>query len=625
MVEFREIDELEDDEEDLRVQIRIPSITEEERDQLLREFHIEYLGEQDSFETNLRPTEGEEREIPRYWEIRTNEKLNESLNKQWKIIVTPNFNKRYRQAVTYCSLMEALDNQTIQQTPKAFREFAERYGIHRTTVSRWASGKKKSSLINQLEHLRKVKPIEPKNKESTELSIFDCKRTPHVIFSSTNTPLTIEDKDSIEESGYQFRLGIVDDRQYVWVQEKNSLLSAFCNQYFYFNGMQDLDSIYKEAASHLELDSMDTAVHHIYQLSKQFTQINRELITKDNPRIPGSSLHLMCDIAGISIDQLEGRIVKISGANGHGGIKNPRFPTDDNLEVLKARLIGIAVSDCHIPKVGSLHLTEGSLGRINRVKKILDNFGSTYSSGSVRKRKGDYEFYIASPLARALNHWGIPSGDRTILNYGLPDEFRLWSTVAKCSYMQEMLAQEGSVDKNGVINWSRSQAIFDGKKGPSLGFKSRISQDALEFLKHSREMYKHKGIVSEQSIPIGRLVSLKDYRDNHISTIANELSSVVAQYRNKLIDNEKVIATSLGIGIDLKPVRISYFEKSNRASIRWQARVHGYESKIRSALIIRPNFDVKEKAVVDWLSRKSLDDVQRIKMQLKSEGFFIPE
>ncbi|MHA1614767.1 MAG: hypothetical protein ACTSYJ_07955 [Candidatus Thorarchaeota archaeon] len=627
MVEFREIDELEDDEEDLRVQIRERRLTEEERDQLLREVNAELSCKPDNTKIKLRLSNRDyyESEIPRNCEIRSNEKLNETLNKHWKIITTPNFNKRYRQAEIYCSLLEALDNQLIQQIPDAYREFATSYGIHRTTVTRWATGKKKPSLINQLEYLRKVSPLETSNNESIELSIFDEKITPHVIFSTTNDPLTIAERESFGESGYQFRLGNVDDRQYVWVQEKNSLFSAFGNQYFYFNRMQDLDRIYKDATSQLELDSMVTAIHHIYQLSKQFTQIDRELITKDNPRIPGSTLHLLCDIAGISIGQLEGRIDKISGANGHGGIENPRFPTADNFEVLKARLIGIAVSDCHIPKVGSLHLTEGSLDRINRVKKILDNFGSTYSSGSVRKRKGDYEFYIASPIARALNNWGIPSGDRTILNYGLPDEFLQWSTIAKCGYMQEMLAQEGHVNKNGLISWPRSHALYDGNKGPRMGFKSRISQDALEFLKHSREMHKHRGIVTEQSIPIGRLDSLKDNTDDHISTIANELSSVIWNYRNRLIDDEKTISESLGISISLSPARISYFEISDRVSIRWQARVHGYESKIRSALIVRPNFDIKEKAILDWLSKQNVDDVKQSKTQLASEGFFIQE
>ncbi len=103
------------------------------------------------------------------------------------------------------------------------------------------------------------------------------------------------------------------------------------------------------------------------------------------------------------------------------------------------------------------------------------------------------------------------------------------------------------------------------------------------------------------------------------------IGNLTIENLNLIFDNEKEISTSLGIGISLKPVRISYFEKSNRASIRWQARIHGYESKIRSALIVRPNFDIKEKAILDWLSKQSVDDVQQSQMQLKSEGFFIQE
>lgn len=626
MVEFREFDELEDD-DDLRVRVHEQRLTEEERNQLLREVHTEVFGKQDNTETNLRLSVQEYRisDIPRYWELRSNEKLNETLNMHWKLIATPNFNKRYRQAEIYCSLLEALDNRTIQRTPKAYREFAEENGIHRTTVTRWAAGEKKPSLINQLEYLRKVKPLETNNDESTELTIFDGNKSPHVIFSTTNDPLTIADKESFEKLGYQLRPGIVDDRQYVWIQDKNSLLSAFGSQYFYFNRMQDLNRIFEEATNNLHLDTMVEAVHHIYQLSEQFTVIDRELITNDNPRIPGSSLHLLCDIAGISIDQLEGRITRISGANGHGGIENPRFPVDDDLEVLKARLIGIAVSDCHLPKSGTLSLFEGSLDRIDRVKRLLDNFGVAYSTDSLVKRKGDYAFYIASPMLGALEYWGIPTGDRTIQNYGLPAEFRYWSTIAKCSYMQEMLAQEGHVDKHGVIRWPRSHALHDGNKGPRMGFKSKISQDALEFLRHSREMHKHQGIVTEQSIAVGRLDFLKESNDIHLSSIANELSNVIWNYRNRLIDDETKIARSLGISISLKPARVSYFEKSDRVSVKWQARIKGYESKIRSALIIQPNCDTKETILSEWLAKQNVDDVKQAKMKLKSEGYLITE
>jgi hypothetical protein len=559
------------------------------------------------------------------WEIRSNEKLVDVLNKHWKIIMTQNFNKRYAHARVYCYLLEALDNQMVQPTPEAYREFAGNHGVHRSTVCRWAKGMKKPSLINQLESLEKADLYETNFSESTRVSGLDGRRRSHLVFSIANETLKKTDNENTEVSPHNIRMCIVDRRHYVWTpsMESNNLLRAYANLYFYFSNKHDLVRLVEDATSQLELGPMISAIPHLSELSQQLTGLNSRYISEDTHRIPGVSLHLLCDIIGLSIDQFEGGIAKITGANGHGGIRNPKFPVSDNFEILKARIIGIAVSDCHIPKTGSLHLTEGSLDRINRVKKILDNFGTTYNEESVCKRTGDYEFYIASPLTHALNYWGIPSGDRTVLNYGLPGESRLWSLIAKCSYMQEMLAQEGNVDKNGVINWSRSHALFDGQKGPLLGFKSRISQEAIEFLLHSKYMRKYQGIVSEQAISNGRLESLKDHSDNHVSTVANELISVVSDYRNRLIDDEKALTTSLGIRIRLKPVRISYFEKSNRVSIRWQARVYGYESKIRSALIIPPSFDTKERALLNWLLNQSADDVQQTKMQLKSEGFRI--
>ncbi len=556
------------------------------------------------------------------WEIRSNERLVDVLNKHWKIIMTQNFNKRYAHARVYCYWLEALDNQMVQPTPDAYREFAGNHGVHRSTVYRWAKGMKKPSLINQLESIEKADLYGTSFGESTIVSELAGKRRSHPAFSIANETLK-----KTEDSPHDVRICVVDGRHYVWTpsMESNNLLRAYASLYFYFNNKHDLIRLVEDATSQLGLGPMISTIPHLSELSKQLTGLDSRYISEDTHRISGVSLHLLCDIIGLSIDQFEGGIAKISGANGNGGIRNPKFPVSDNLEIQKARVIGIAVSDCHIPKTGSLHLTEGSLDRINRVKKILDNFGATYNEESVCKRMGDYEFYIASPLTHALNYWGIPSGDRTVLNYGLPDEFRLWSLIAKRSYMQEMLAQEGNVDKNGVINWSRSHALFDGQKGPLLGFKSKISREAIEFLLHSKHMREYQGIVSEQAISIGRLESLKDHSDNHVSTVATELASVVSNYRNRLIDDEEALTTSLGIRTRLKPVRISYFKKSNRVSIRWQVRVHGYESKIRSALIIPPNFDTKEKALLDWLLNQSADDVQQTKMQLKFDGFRIED
>ena len=236
------------------------------------------------------------------------------------------------------------------------------------------------------------------------------------------------------------------------------------------------------------------------------------------------------------------------------------------------------------------------------------------------RRQGDYAFYIASPMLGALKHWGIPEGDRTILNYGLPEEFQSWSINARCGYMKEMLAQEGHVDTNGAIRWSRSHALSDGNKGPQMGFKSKISQNTLHFLRYSREMHKHRGIVNEQSISMGHIDLLRESKCG-LSSIANELFNVIWNYRNRLIDDETKIVRSIGIRISLKPAQISYYKRSDRVSVKWHARIKGNKSKIKSALIIRPNFDAKEAVLDEWLAKQNTDVVNQIRKKLKSDGY----
>ena len=430
------------------------------------------------------------------------------------------------------------------------------------------------------------------------------------------------DKLTAKESIRYIRGGQVDERSYVWIpsMKSNNLLGAFASQYFYFRNHAYLRKLIEDAASRLRIKSLREAVSHINTLARQLAGSDSKHKLEETSRINGSSLHLLCDILGISVEVLEGEIERITGANGHGGIRNPCFPTDETLELLKARLIGIAVSDCHLPKSGSLELYEGSLERIERVKKLLDHFGITYGSRSVVRRKGDYAFYIASPVLRALEFWGIPTGDRTILNYGLPNEAKSWTTSAIQGYFQEMLAQEGNIDKNGVINWPRSHAVCDGKKGIDYGFQSKLTDCALNFLRGSKKMRTHKGMVSEKSIPIGILEDMSIGDDEFNRAIGTEILFVVFDYRNRLIDDEKQLCEKLGIEPKLAPVRVSYFPKSDRASIRWQARIIGISAKIRSALLISPNHESKDYLLQQWLYKQPEDVILGVKKQIEFEG-----
>lgn len=443
----------------------------------------------------------------------------------------------------------------------------------------------------------------------------------------TITPQGIENKlrecFGQEVFGQHIRVGHVDGRLYLWNPDTkpNNLLKAYDRQFFYFRSEDELALLTKLAAHMILSDHPSQSLSHLNRLMQQLVHRDISYLRERKSRIEGASLHLLSDILGMTPSHLEGRIVKIAGANGNGGIRSPRFPENMNLEILRARFIGVAVSDCYIPESGTLEFSEGSLDRIDRFKCLLSEFGMAHGKECFYKEKGHYKLYVASPLTAALHFWEIPSGDRTILNYGLPSDVPTWSKKAMRGYMQEMLAQEGNVDKNGVINWTRSHALYDGRKATKYGFRSRISVETREFLAESKLTRKHTGMVSERSIPMGQLTKLSRLSDEYLSRIANELRNVVFAYRNRLIDDERTMSLSLRIKVKLDPVRISFFEKSDRVTVRWQARVSGHESKIRSIILIAPNFDVKYDDAIDWLFKQPAEGLAPIRCQLELEGF----
>ncbi|MHA1948941.1 MAG: hypothetical protein ACW99G_03860 [Candidatus Thorarchaeota archaeon] len=427
------------------------------------------------------------------------------------------------------------------------------------------------------------------------------------------TPKTEEELDSEE----------VCEIEETQTEQNQTLNRAYQDQYYYFLDPETPRRYVQEAIQRLKYEGYSTrADSDIESLLNRLTSKKTiEYLRKtDRTRVHGSVINLLCDILKVSLKKFEGHIERIAGKNGHGGIRSPLFPSGDTLELLKARLMGIAVSDCYLPKTGTMSLYEGNLNRINRVKRLLDNFGVAFSSGSLVKREGDYAFYIASPMLNALRSWGIPAGDRTIQNYGLPKDSLNWSNLAIQGYLREMLAQEGNIDKNGVINWSRSHAFHDGKRGPEYEFQSKLSDNALQFLQESKKMRSHNGMVSEVSIPIGKLETMCFKSDEYAVGISNEILSLVKAYRNRLIDDEKALAERIGIPIVLNPVRVSYFTKSDRVSVRWQARISGLISKIRSALLIYPNHESKSILLQEWLERQPLDDVLRSKKMIESDG-----
>ncbi|MCK4279144.1 MAG: hypothetical protein KAW94_01065 [Candidatus Thorarchaeota archaeon] len=511
-------------------------------------------------------------------EIRSTTKLYDVLFSSPAVLLKGVKEKDFHLAYAYCMLVERLDRGEIV----IYRKFARENNVSSTSVSKWGSEKTKPSLVKALE----------KNgiHESQELS--------HTRKPLNETPLFSKD------CGF--------------------LLEAYENQYYYFSDPEPVSRLLKHAVCNSNLDGNPIkAYKHIVSLMDATSSERPMKRMKDGRfRIGGNAMRILCELSHISLKDLEGQVARITGANSHGGIFNPKFPVGEDLKAVVAGIMGVVVSDCHVRKSGSIAYYESNPERIEMFRQLLSRFGNIRWDGELKLVNGTHELWIPAPIADIVRFSGIPSGDRTILNYGLPSEIQYWSNAAICEYMKNMLAQEGNVNRNGRIVWGRTNAIHAGKKTDTYCFKSCISEEALDFLKNSDELKTMKSEETrERYITISHLKYCKEKDDKTHSRIAGELLEVIDENRNRLIDDEVNLLRKLEFEVRLGPRRISYHENSERVTISWTAMVNSISSRIMAALIISPKHPEKSRRLDNWLQTRPTASVEQIRKKLRLKGY----
>ena len=418
------------------------------------------------------------------------------------------------------------------------------------------------------------------------------------------------------------RIGAVDEKLYIWTPDKNpnDMINGWRTQYFYMD-KKVLTELIDETISSLRLDDTEKFNNLIQQITTEsrYKQFN---VNGNQSRMTGESLNFIRDVTGMEAENLEDKVHKVTGANGHGGIENPKFPEGQELEKLRAHLMATAVSDCYVRPDGILDYYEENRERIERFKKeTLQGFGDFTKEPKFMEQHGYYRLKVSSPYGRALNEWGIPSGDRTILNYGLPTETDNWSVDSKRAYMQDLISEEGHI-ANGKIRWNRSNALHAGEKTDGYQLEPRISQSEIRLIKNKGQSYPGD-YDGEHTLRWTDLKELRKHKDTEISKQANALYETIKENRNRLIDDEGKFAESLGMKVNIDPEEVVYYENSGRVSVKWEARTVGTKSMIRWALVCPPNHPEKEVALKKWLSKRKSEDVGKVAEELEREGMEI--
>jgi hypothetical protein len=403
------------------------------------------------------------------------------------------------------------------------------------------------------------------------------------------------------------RISMADGRLYVWTPKlrADELLNAYEKQFFYFQDSGGVARLVEDLRKQLRLEgSLHKAHGHLNELIRQSIANDRGPPLKAIPfhvkgqRVEGRVLRFYLDAMGMALTDLEGRVTKIAGPNGQAGIRNPRFPKGEDLEVSMARLTASIVSDGHLRESGRITYLEKNLERIERVRQILTNFGDIKAEGGFRK--GVYEIHIPCQIGLALIEWGMTPGDKAIQNPGLSERILNASERVRSAYLEELIPEDGYFHPSTGFAWNRSHALHAGNKIVDSGFEQRISQDEVSLMQEFGK--KSKDMVRRKSISYGALKELETHEDHRFADAAKKLVQTIDETPNRLIRAECRIAESLGIQVTLLPDQVRYSLATGRVSVRWRASTTSVDDALRWADICPPN-DIKKKQAVENLVR----------------------
>ncbi|MDF1539294.1 MAG: hypothetical protein P1Q69_10380 [Candidatus Thorarchaeota archaeon] len=361
----------------------------------------------------------------------------------------------------------------------------------------------------------------------------------------------------------------------------------------------------------------DTLEHLNQIFSQMFSDYKyKTFISTRYSQIMGDHLHLLLDIVGEPLASLEGKISKISGHVGGGGIENPRFPEGQELEELFARIIAIVISDGHLRPNGIIEYSEPDMERIRTMENYLQAFGDIRLNPGYIEKGRYYITPISNVLGNALIHLGLTTGDKTIQNSDLFSSFLNISWRALCAFFEELIPQDGSVTPIS-ISCTHTLALHPGDKEGAFGSSPLIGNAEVEFIKGHGKPGKKNAVLT-----VSTLVDLTKSEDPDEARIARKLLKTILDNPNKFIKFEKRMADKIGVKTNTVPYTIRYHYKSGRVSVAWYITTAGVYHAIKMAMIA-PSNDIKRRQIMRDAIRKRPKLVKKILEELKSVGIHI--
>jgi hypothetical protein len=382
------------------------------------------------------------------------------------------------------------------------------------------------------------------------------------------------------------------------------LITAYGQQFFYFKSPKELTKQLRTACKKLGIDG-DDDLQRLNELLKEkqsektmFAGNEANPIHPKRGRIKGESLRFIIELLGEPIQDLEGKINRITGVNGQGGILEPRFPDENHLLVVLTRLYSAMASDGHIRnESGKGEYYDPKISRIERVIENLNELGQI-KSRIIEKTRGIYRLHIPSVVGSLLILMGFPIGDRTMQNKGLPPLIVKGPPEVLIAYLEEMVPEEGCFNNTTGISWNRTHGVYGTGKAGKKYQQPSLSKKQVDYIK---KIASDTGDSKDRkTLPWSELV-LKAEDGNEI---AKGIVDFVNSHPNQLIKDEARVAGRLGIEVDEGPYRLRYYKKTGRITLVSSARTKSIDDAERWGQICPPNDVEKRKKMIEWLSRR---------------------
>ena len=427
----------------------------------------------------------------------------------------------------------------------------------------------------------------------------------------------------------RLRIGVVESKLYLRLQDTREAnwMNLYGRELFQFKSFAQKKQLLGDARRHLGLRGNTV----LSQLVGQVTDYDRTVsghqpnadLSSLHMYLKGETLHLVLDVLGMRIQDIEEAIERI-GRGERYGIRNPKFPEDpEEIDRVIARIIGGGLSDGHIER-GSRGFvyTESDKDRVEIFKGHVAQLGEVHYR-EVVDDNGVTRIRYTSVVGHLLERRGMTVGDKAMCNENLPEFIREGSPETVCTYFRQMWPEDGSFavrpDNRGTFHWDRGVALHDPTKNARYGLDLGVTQKHIELVRKFGERINDR-LGPRWEISARMLRGLTDSPNESVSSCACELHEIALENPSRLMVGEmQMLRERLRIMTTPYLIGITSYEGTGRLSSLWHAQTRSNMDAIRAG-ILTPADDIRKRtAIEEWLRNRG-DEVQVVRMKLEEEG-----